>query len=223
MKERLWHVLTFLVVLALPVAVALTAVRALLTPVFLRVEYHMPYFPSDPFGFSREERIYWAERARAYLLNREGIDFLERLRFPDGRPVFDERELRHMMDVKQVVRGAMVVWYLTLIFLVGAAIAFWQRQRWDLFRHAVHRGGWLTVYAMAGLLLTVLIAFGPFFVFFHQIFFEGDTWLFPYSSTLIRLFPERFWIDAFAVAAILSAGLGFLLAWWGHKGARKLS
>lgn len=36
---------------------------------------------------------------------------------------------------------------------------------------------------------------GDFFTTFHRIFFEGDTWTFPLSDTLIRLFPMRFWID----------------------------
>ncbi len=216
MRERLWQVLAFVVVLALPLAIALTAVRLLLSPLFLQIEYKMPHFPRDPYGFTQQERLYWAEKARSFLLNSEDIDFLARLRFPDGRPVFDQRELRHMVDVKRVVRGALLVWYATLAFLLGAAVAFWQRQRWAQFRRAVHRGAWLTIYAMAGLLVVVLLAFGPFFVLFHRVFFEGDTWLFPYSATLIRLFPERFWVDAFAAAAVVSAVLGFVLAWWGQ-------
>ncbi|NPA06699.1 MAG: TIGR01906 family membrane protein [Chloroflexi bacterium] len=221
MRERIWQALTFLVVLVLPLAIALTAVRLLLSPLFLHIEYRMPYFPRDPYGFTQQERLYWAEKARSFLLNSENIDFLARLHFPDGRPVFDQRELRHMVDVKRVVQGALLVWYATLAFLLGAAVAFWQRQRWAQFRRAVHRGAWLTIYAMAGLLVVVLLAFGPFFVFFHRLFFEGDTWLFPYSATLIRLFPERFWVDAFAVAAVVSAVIGFVLAWWGHREPRQ--
>jgi len=28
------------------------------------------------------------------------------------------------------------------------------------------------------------------------VFFEGDTWLFLPTDTLIRLYPEKFWFDA---------------------------
>ena len=45
-----------------------------------------------------------------------------------------------------------------------------------------------------------------------QIFFKGDSWLFYYSDTLIRLFPIRFWQDAFLWAAILALGGGVGLA-----------
>jgi len=47
-----------------------------------------------------------------------------------------------------------------------------------------------------------------FFVGFHALFFEGDSWLFLYSDTLIRLFPLRFWQDAFLAAAIIALGGG---------------
>ena len=46
---------------------------------------------------------------------------------------------------------------------------------------------------------------------FHSLFFEGDSWLFLYSDTLIRLFPLRFWQDAFLIAAIIALGGGFAL------------
>jgi integral membrane protein (TIGR01906 family) len=39
------------------------------------------------------------------------------------------------------------------------------------------------------------ISWGQFFTAFHRVFFEGNTWIFPRSDTLIRLFPNRFWVD----------------------------
>ena len=57
------------------------------------------------------------------------------------------------------------------------------------------------------------ISFWQFFSWFHSLFFNGDSWLFEYSDTLIRLFPIRFWQDAiiFIVGAsiLLGLGLGF--------------
>lgn len=31
---------------------------------------------------------------------------------------------------------------------------------------------------------------------FHELLFEPDTWYFPTSDTLIRLYPEQFWFDS---------------------------
>ena len=44
---------------------------------------------------------------------------------------------------------------------------------------------------------------GEFFTTFHRIFFAGESWIFPYSDTLIRLFPMRFWADVATVIAAL--------------------
>jgi len=94
------------------------------------------------------------------------------------------------------------------------------------------RGGWLTDYLnglrrggwwMVGLALTLALIAGTgillnpdifwnFFVWFHTLFFEGDSWLFYYSDTLIRLFPIRFWQDAFLWAAVIALGGGLGLA-----------
>ncbi len=48
---------------------------------------------------------------------------------------------------------------------------------------------------------------------FHHLFFQGDTWLFLYSDTLIRLFPERFWQQVFAFLALATLGEAGLV-WW---------
>ena len=67
-----------------------------------------------------------------------------------------------------------------------------------------------------GLIVVVGILIDPnifwnFFAGFHALFFEGDSWLFLYSDTLIRLFPLRFWQDAFLSVAVIALGGGFAL------------
>ena len=44
----------------------------------------------------------------------------------------------------------------------------------------------------------MVLSWDAFFTTFHRMFFEGDTWIFRYSDTLIRLFPIRFWQDVAA-------------------------
>ena len=50
------------------------------------------------------------------------------------------------------------------------------------------------------------LAFWQLFILFHSVFFEGDSWLFLYSDTLIRLFPMQFWQDAFIWAGVIAVG-----------------
>lgn len=212
MKKIILTILWWLVSFLTPVVLTLTAVRLLMTPVFLQIEYNLPGFPPDPYGFTKEERLYWSGIALAYLLNDAGIEFLADLRFADGNPVYNQRELRHMVDVKNVVQVTLQVWYGVLVFFFAAGVFAWRSGRWRDFRVALQRGGLWTLILLGGILLFVLIGFGIFFVAFHNIFFEPGTWTFLWSDTLIRLFPERFWRDTFLFVGGLAI-LGGLSLW----------
>ena len=128
----------------------LTAVRLLMMPAFLTFEYNTPNFPADPYGFTQEDRLYWSNIAMEYLVNSAGIEFLGDLRFADGSPVYNDRELRHMVDVKIAVQAALNVWRITLGVLVLLAVWAWQGGWIDAFRRGLGRGGWLTAIAIAG-------------------------------------------------------------------------
>jgi integral membrane protein (TIGR01906 family) len=89
----------------------------------------------------------------------------------------------------------------------------------DTYRLGLMRGGWLMVglAVTIGVIVVVGIAVNPnvfdtFFIAFHSLFFEGDSWIFLFSDTLIRLFPIRFWEDAFLWAAVIALGGGIALA-----------
>ncbi|MBL0344440.1 TIGR01906 family membrane protein [Candidatus Villigracilis affinis] len=210
---------SYLVSLLTPIALIGAALRILLSPIYFNIEYRMPYFPVDEYGMTQEERLQWAPYAVEYLVNSADISYLGDLQFENGAPLYNERELSHMADVKNVVIGALRVWYLSLGILILLAILA-QRSRWmPDYLNGLRRGGmWMIGLAVAlGLIAGIGITTNPdvfweFFALFHAIFFEGDSWLFYYSDTLIRLFPIRFWQDAFLWAAILALGGGAGLA-----------
>ncbi len=213
--------------LLVPPVLILTTVWAMLHPWFLAFEYSTPAFPADSYGFTKAERLHWARYAVDYLRNDADISYLADLRFPEGQSVpplscmhmddcsrlYNERELQHMVDVKNVVRGALTVWQVSLLALLVLGVWSWRGGRLDAFRQDVARGGWWTVGFAAFIILFVLVGFGVIFVWFHEIFFASGTWMFYYSDTLIRLFPERFWRDAFLLVAGIPALTGALLGW----------
>ena len=209
----LFPVLSWIITLLVPVALVLTSVRVMLTPLYVNFEYNAPGFPQDSFGFTKEDRLYWSQITRQYLLNTAGISFLADLRFPDGNPVYNERELRHMVDVKNVLGEVLKIWLASLAALIVLGVWAWFGHWWDLFKHGLGRGGWLTVILIATVLVFVIFGFGVFFVFFHNLFFQSGTWMFEWSDTLIRLFPERFWRDIFILVGALSLGGGLALAY----------
>jgi len=200
--KKLVSFLSWMVSFLIPVALIFLGLRLLLTNTFVHLEYRMPGFPEDSYGFSREDRFKWSDMALQYLVNNSGREFLGDLTFNDGTAVFNDRELDHMVDVKNVVKPVMVVGYSTWILIIIIWLVSFKMKWMAEFKKGSWRGGWI----MIGFLLVIgafaIINFWDFFTYFHGLFFEGDSWLFFYSDTLIRLFPIRFWQDAF-----LSVGL----------------
>ena len=210
---KMTHLLSWLVAILVPLALIGLGVRALLTPFFLQVEYNMPYFPADTYGFTKADRLKWAPYALEYLVNDADISQLGDLKFEDGTPLYGERELSHMDDVKGVTKGVLNAWYVSLVSLAALGVWAWFGKWEQTYRQGLMRGGWLMVgLAVAiGVIVLVGIVINPnifwnFFALFHSLFFEGDSWLFLYSDTLIRLFPLRFWMDAFLIAAVIALG-----------------
>jgi integral membrane protein (TIGR01906 family) len=123
-----------------------------------------------------------------------------------------------MQDVKNLVQGALRVWYVALGILAVLAIIAW-RAGWTAdYINGLRRGGWWVVGLALAIAAIVIVGmainpdvFWQFFTAFHSLFFEGDSWLFLYSDTLIRLFPIRFWQDAFLYAAAIVLGGGVAL------------
>lgn len=210
MKPTARRVLTIGIAILVPFFLLMTSIRLLLTPVFLQIEYRMPGFPADIYGFSLDDRLHWSRVSVEYLLNEAGIEYLAEQQLRDGTPLYNERELSHMLDVKILVQQMLVAWRILAVVLVALAVWAW-RGRWlPTYMNGLGLGGRMTIGSIILILLGVAISFRALFTGFHMIFFEGDTWLFAYTDNLIRLFPMRFWQDAFifmGIFTLLGAGL----------------
>jgi integral membrane protein (TIGR01906 family) len=204
----------------LVVLLILLAVRIILftANIWIPVEYHMPSFPEDRYGFSTEDRVFWSKVDIEYLLGDHDISYFDSYSLPDGSPMHNERELRHMQDVYDLIQ---IVWGVlgwgTLIAIIGLFI-IGQMGSIDFVGQTLVTSARWTLILMLLLGLGLIAAFGFFFVGFHRIFFEGDTWIFAYSDTFIRLYPERFWRDTFSlvvVVALLETALLYLIGRFG--------
>ena len=193
-----------LVMITLPLLIIITSIRLILTPLFLEVEYRLPGFPQDLYGFNLEDRLHWSDISRQYLLNFRDIDFLGSRNLDNGQSLFNERELGHMEDVKILTRSVLIVWYFLIILTVIIFLWVWKNGGLIEFWDSVSSGGWIALGLVGTITIGVMLNFNALFTFFHQIFFEGDSWLFSYSDSLIRLFPLRFWQDVFIAIGGLS-------------------
>jgi integral membrane protein (TIGR01906 family) len=206
-------IIKWLTALLTPVALIFIGILFLLTPVFLNLEYRIPGFPADSYGFSLDDRLNWANLAQQYLVNDAGVEFLANLKFTNGTALYNERELSHMQDVKNVVKPVLWIGYGSLIILLGSAVLTYRSkdERKKDYLNGLRYGGWLMIFLLLLVGIFALTSFWNFFTLFHGLFFKGDSWLFFYSDTLIRLFPMRFWQDAFLMIGIIALGCSLAL------------
>ncbi len=205
---------SWIVTLLIPFLLLMTSIRILMTPLFPQIEYRTPGFPADPYGFTLDDRLHWSRIAMNYLLNNADISYLGDLRFPDGSPLYNQRELSHMVDVKNLVQAALKFWIGGLAVLALLSLWAWFGKWWGDYRRGLAWGGWLTVGLIVAILVFVAINFSQLFTDFHRIFFTGDSWLFLFSDTLIRLFPLPFWQDAFIAMGGMSLLGGLALGFF---------
>ena len=219
-----WALLSVVFVLAIGVALVPTSVNALL--------YDADYYA---LGQSR----YAVGRTTEYSLdalrpvNRAIVDFFRSpsvslpgaLGGAGAQPdVFNEREVGHMEDVRDIV---WLVGQIEVIALVAAvAIAAGRfaafrvaAVRWVANRALVAAGATLAVVGAMGAL--TLVDFGELFLTFHLLSFDNDLWqLDPRRDNLIRFFPFAFWFDAtvtVAMRSVLSALLVAVVALWTRR------
>ena len=204
-------ILVVFLALFIPFIILMGGVRLIMNPAFAELEYDRASFPLDPYGMETLERKQWAGYSIRYLTNNEPIDYLGNLQTFQGQKIFTESELSHMVDVKDVVQGSLIAWYIVIGLSVAILGWFLIMGQWSSLRQSIQAGGWVTLGFIVALLIFLLVSFDTLFTRFHQLFFADGTWLFDESSTLIRLFPFVFWQDAFALVLIFTLVVGILL------------
>jgi len=215
LEHALLRLFGVVILVGLPPAIVLSGLYLLMSPLYIRYEYGKVGFPPAT-RLSEEQRYTAAVECIRYLRTGVGIEVLQELEGSEG-PLFNERELRHMADVKVVTRGAFTFHRVCTVLVLGAVLYLVRYgSQGECARRAVQGAG-LTILLVALLLIVAVVNFNWFFTTFHRIFFQGDTWLFAYSDTLIQLFPLPFWFDTVQlwvfgaiVESCIIGGLGLL-------------
>lgn len=139
----------------------------------------------------------------------------------ERRPVYGEREILHMIDVRDLfVGGRNLRNFGAAAFLLLMAVMVYQDSRW-------RKNLWnLLFYTMLGnilffglLALLMYVDFNRYFVIFHLIFFDNDLWLLnPQTDTLIQMLPQPFFYNTaykitgiYAGAVIILGSLGLVM------------
>lgn len=220
--NRLLPVLHTLIVAAIPLLLLAGSIRLVMTPLTLQIEYQRPGFPEDRYGFSTADRLEYGPLGIVYLNQNEPRAYLADRTLPGDRCfppqddpclMFNERELDHMQDVQVVVHGTWIAATILLGVVVLSSALIARTQNLYMLSITYRNGGLLTIGLFAFMAIFAWLAWDAFFAAFHSLFFAEGTWQFWTYDTLIRLYPEQFWIDvAFVVISLSIIGATLLIA-----------
>jgi len=139
---------------------------------------------------------------------------------PQGAPLFNEREIEHLAEVKGLIRLCYNVQvgaggYIAAFIVVGFILL--KRRFWYPLARGLFGGGVLTIALLVAVGVAALAGFDWLFLGFHYLFFgSSDTWILnPATDYLIMIFPEGFFYDvglyvvgAIVAEAVVLAGAG---------------
>ena len=122
--------------------------------------------------------------------------------------LFDEREILHMIDVKDLMRYVATVSVWTGIALAICAVAGLTIRRREFFASLSRWLRWCALVwgiLIAAVVVISIIDFTWIFTQFHLLSFANDLWqLDPFRHYLLLLFPERFFLEATLFIALLT-------------------
>ena len=201
-----------LIALTVPLTVLMIAIRAVASAPFLWLEYHRPGFPEDSYGYYLIERMRLGSYGVDYINNFAPREYLARVTTgADNTLAFTEAEVNHMHDVKWVLLIATVAVAALFLLTLFSSISLRERAPGTI-RRSLFAGAWITLGLIVVLGVVGVFGWEWLFTTFHQVFFPQGNWEFSVRSSLIRLYPPQFWIDAaIAVAVLVAAQITLLL------------
>jgi integral membrane protein (TIGR01906 family) len=136
--------------------------------------------------------------------------------FGEEREIFNQREVTHMKDVKELVRRVYLLAGLSGLYITGVVVGgmVWSRRAFaDTLARLVLWGGLLTLAFLLVVGLFAVAGFDTLFLKFHQLSFSNDFWqLDPRRDYLIIMFPLGFWFDATMRVAATALGGALILS-----------
>lgn len=190
MASKKWAVSLLLIVL-FPILLTLLVVRLAFTDLFVEFLYKRVDLPPDPMPY--ELRLSIAKLGLRSVLSDSGMEEFK------SSGLFNEREIKHMEDVKRLLSFFLGFLYITLpIWLLGF---FSLKNRKDMGKVLFFGGLLLEVFVLF-VLIASAVNYDWLFTAFHNLFFDPYSWRFRDEDMLLRVYPMDFWFKATLYTAL---------------------
>lgn len=185
----------WLFVVCVPVLLFTSTVRLGVNSMYTYEYGFDKYSVSDATNIDRAQLSEVARRLVDYFNSKEETPQIE------GLELFQERELVHLKDVRELFQLDYRIQMLSLACIVVYALLFllWRKERWQDLAKGIRWGCALTLVFIIMLSIASVFSFDQVFIRFHYLVFGDPShspWIFdPSRDYLIRLFPPPFWQD----------------------------
>ncbi len=192
--------LVVLFVVAIPVFLIATNIRWIInSPVIYELGFDR-YDISLYTGIEVNELISAGRQIRDYFNNDEKLIQVQiEVKGIKVNNLFNEREILHMKDVKNLIKGVYKLQEIMGIFLIFS-VSFCIFLNGSTTTSDVSRylglGGWFTLFLIAISATALVVGFDRLFIIFHLISFNNDLWILdPQKDYLIAMFPQGFFYE----------------------------
>lgn len=190
-----------------PFILAVSGVRLAFTETFVEFLYSRVNLPPDPMP--HELRLSIARMGLRSVLSEEGMEEFR------SSGLFNQREIRHMEDVKGLLGVLFSFLYAGLpLWLLG----FFSLRNAREMGKVLFFGGFLLEAFALFVLISSFVNYHWLFEAFHNLFFDPYSWRFRDEDMLLRVYPMEFWFGATVYTAsgvllfnLLFQALGFVL------------
>ncbi len=190
MVNKRWAVSLLLIVL-FPILLTLLVVRLAFTDLFVEFLYKRVDLPPDPMPY--ELRLSIAKLGLRSVLSDSGMEEFK------SSGLFNEREIKHMKDVKRLLSFFFGFLYIALpIWLLG----FFSLKSIKDMGKVLFFGGFLLEVFVLFVLIASAVNYDWLFTAFHNLFFDPYSWRFRDEDMLLRVYPMDFWFKATLYTAL---------------------
>lgn len=181
---------------------------------FYQKEYEK-YDVASALDMKMEDVMYVTREMMDYLI--DDRENLEVYTVVEGRKqdFFNEQDKLHMMDVKQLFLGGLLLRKVAAaVMVVCLCILFATKAEW---KKILARGYQISLGTTAvGVVFAagaLIMDFNAAFTVFHEVFFTNDLWIFdPAEDYMIRMLPEGFFYDmVLRIGGIFIVGMAVVL------------
>lgn len=224
MKEKISSMIGYLVCICAILTVLLTCIQVQVLDVSFYETQYEKLGTASSMHMSQEDLLRSTTTLLDYIENKKDSIEVSVVRNGIEQEMFNEKEAKHMVDVKHLYQVAMLVRNLSLCIVV-AGLCYMQvikkKQQLSFFAWRYQKTAMGFTIVVTFLMIAILTDFNLFWTMFHKLVFTNDLWLLdPRVDQMINLFPEPFFfamVTNIALKFLFFFVLGLLLSYWKIK------